>query len=86
MELNLISNTKHVVGTNSKEQTKWDDNFVHPRHMLELMDKKSFTILWVKNLHLDLCSSLLSLPVVYYMYILILFIKIKHWFYKILYY
>ena len=34
----------------SKEQSQWDGSFEHPKHMLELMGKKIFTILRWKYL------------------------------------
>ena len=29
----------------SKELSEWDGSFEHPKHMLKIMDKKTFTIL-----------------------------------------
>ena len=48
-----------------------DGKFVHPKHMLKLMDKKLFTILWVKKSYLDLAMLIvvtcikLTLPLLY---------------------
>ena len=42
----------------SKEPSQWDGSFEHPKHMLELMGKKIFTILrWNFFVYLNLCKG-----------------------------